>query len=82
MKTISSVKKWGNSLAVRIPVVVIQDLGLTENSSVQIISDGVVATIQPNKRKKPSLAELVTKITPQNCHKTVDWGEPVGKEVW
>jgi antitoxin MazE len=82
MKTNSSVKKWGNSLAVRIPSSVIKDLGLSENSSVQIVSNGVVATIQPNKRKKISLDELVAAITPDNVHRKVDWGSPVGKEVW
>jgi len=82
MKATSSVKKWGNSLAVRIPTAVIQDLGLSENSSVQIISNGVSATIQPNKRKKPTLDELVAAITPENRHDEVDWGKPVGKEVW
>ncbi|HUD07438.1 MAG TPA: AbrB/MazE/SpoVT family DNA-binding domain-containing protein [Candidatus Saccharimonadales bacterium] len=82
MKTNSSVKKWGNSLAVRIPSSVIQDLGLSENSSVQIISNGVVATIQPKKHKTINLDELVAAITPDNIHKEVDWGRPVGKEVW
>jgi antitoxin MazE len=82
MKTNSSVKRWGNSLAVRIPSSVIQDLGLSENSSVQIISNGVIATIQPNKRRKINLDELVAAITPDNVHGEVDWGSPVGKEVW
>ena len=78
----SSIKKWGNSLAIRIPSSVIQDLALTENSSVQITSNGIVATIQPNIRKKVSLDELVAAIKPDNIHKEVDWGKPVGKEVW
>jgi antitoxin MazE len=82
MKTSSSVKKWGNSLAVRIPSSVVQDLGLSENSSVQIVSNGVIATIQPKKRKKINLDELVAAITPDNIHKEVNWGRPVGKEVW
>ena len=82
MKTTSSVKKWGNSLAVRIPAAVAQDLGLSENSSVQIVSDGIVATIQPKKRKKRSLDELVAAISPNNIHEAVDWGDPVGKEIW
>ena len=82
MTTNSSIKKWGNSLAIRIPSSVIQDLALSENSSVQITSNGVVATIQPKKRKKLSLEELVAAITPDNIHKEVDWGEPVGKEAW
>lgn len=82
MKTTSSVKKWGNSLAIRIPTSVAQDLGLSEDSSIQIVSNGVVATIQPKKHKKTSLKELVAAITPENLHEEVDWGTPVGKEVW
>ena len=82
MTTNSSIKKWGNSLAIRIPSSVIQDLALSENSSVQITSNGVVATIQPKSRKKVSLDELVAAIKPDNIHKEVDWGKPVGKEVW
>ena len=82
MKTTSSVKKWGNSLAVRMPSAVVQDLGLSENSSVQIVSDGTTVTITPKRSKKLSLDELVRAITTQNSHQEVDWGEPVGREVW
>lgn len=72
MKTNSSVKKWGNSLAVRIPSSVIQDLGLSDNSNVQIVSNGLVATIQPKKLNKINLYELVSAITPDNVHGEVD----------
>ncbi len=78
----SSIKKWGNSLAIRIPASVVQDLALSENSSVLITSNGVIATIQPQKRKKVTLNELVAAITPDNIHNEVDWGRPVGKEIW
>ena len=79
MKTTSTIKKWGNSLAVRIPSVVDQDLGLSENSMIQISSDGAVATIKPKISKKVSLRELVDGITSDNRHQEVDWGKPVGK---
>jgi antitoxin MazE len=82
VKTTSSIRKWGNSLAIRIPAAVVQDLALTENSTVQIVSNGVVATLQPQKRKQATLDELVAAITPQNLHQEIDWGCPVGKEVW
>ena len=82
MKTTSSVKKWGNSLAVRIPTAIVQDLGLFENSSIQIVSDGISVTIQPKTLKKATLNELVAGITTKNLHSEVDWGSPVGKEIW
>ena len=31
---------------------------------------------------KPTLEDLVARITDENRHPEVDWGEPVGKEVW
>jgi antitoxin component of MazEF toxin-antitoxin module len=32
--------------------------------------------------EKPRLKELVARITTENRHLEVDWGEPVGKEEW
>ena len=34
------------------------------------------------KSTRYTLAELVAKITPENAHEEIDWGEPVGKEFW
>ncbi len=82
MTSTSSIKKWGNSLAIRIPSSVAKDLNLSENSTIQITSDGFMATIRPKKGKKQSLQDLVSAITPDNRHQEVDWGEPVGKEIW
>ena len=31
---------------------------------------------------KPTLEELGARITVENRHSEVDWGEPVGKEEW
>jgi antitoxin component of MazEF toxin-antitoxin module len=33
-------------------------------------------------RRKPTLEELVAGITDENRHDEVDWGPPVGNEVW
>ncbi len=82
MKTTTKVKKWGNSLGIRIPSAVAKDLGLSDNSSVQLISNGSSATIKPLTYKGKTLEELLEGITPENIHGEVDWGEPVGKEVW
>lgn len=34
------------------------------------------------KVRKYTLRELVSKITPKNRHKEVDFGRPRGKEMW
>jgi antitoxin MazE len=82
MKTTTQVKMWGNSLAIRIPSRVARDLGLTSDSQIEITSDGSSATIKREKNPRISLEELVKGITPENIHGEVDWGEPVGNEIW
>lgn len=82
MKTNAQVKKWGNSLAIRIPNSVAKDLGLVEDSAVQIASNGSSATIKLLKYKGMSLEEMLEGITPENIHGELDRSLPVGKEVW
>ncbi len=84
MKTTTKVKKWGNSLAIRIPQAVIQDLGLSSDSQLQLTSNGKSVTLKPktNKVKKLDLEKLLEGVTPENVHPEVDWGPPVGKEIW
>lgn len=82
MKTTTQVKKWGNSLAIRVPRRVAADLGLSEDSLVEITTDGSTATVKAEANHPFSLEDLVKGITPDNVHSEVDWGAPIGKEIW
>lgn len=82
MKTTTQVKMWGNSLAIRIPSRVARDLGLSSDSQVEITSDGTSATIKRDEQPRLSLDDLVKGITPENIHHEMDWGDPVGNEIW
>jgi antitoxin MazE len=82
MQTTTTVKKWGNSLAIRIPRAIVQNLGLSEDNDLQIISNGKVATLERKSHKKLTLQQLLEKVTPENVHGEIDWGGPVGKEIW
>ncbi len=43
----------------------------------------VRATSQEEKdRRKKLLEELLDGMTPEECHKEIDWGPPRGNEVW
>lgn len=77
----SKIQKWGNSLAVRIPKAFAEEAGLDENTNVDISVEGKTIIIRP-ARKKYTLAELLKGVTKANRHGEVDWGPPVGKEVW
>ncbi len=39
---------------------------------------------EEGQKRKPkyTLAEFVAKITPENRYESIDFGPPVGKEVW
>lgn len=77
-----TLKKWGNSLAIRIPQHIAKKINVTEGSQVDFdVVDGTLV-VKPSKRKRYSLFELVEKITPENLHGEIDTGASVGKEVW
>ncbi len=74
------VKKWGNSLALRLPAQLSASLGLKENDSVEMRQEHGGVFIR--KVEEETLDELIDRITPENLHDPIDWGHPVGKEVW
>lgn len=79
--TRTQIVSWGNSQALRIPQEMLRALQVGEGDEVELaVSDGrlVVQPVNP----KLSLESLVASITPENCHDEVDWGKPVGNEVW
>jgi antitoxin MazE len=78
----TKVKKWGNSLAVRLPKDLSDRLNLLAESPVSLKLVGQQLMIKPIKRPKTSLASLVKKINSQNRQEFVNWGKPVGHEVW
>lgn len=78
----SIVQKWGNSLAVRIPKSFADEIKLSQGSEIDLVLLKNKIQIEPIKEEKPSLDELVGKITKENIHKELDSGPPVGKEIW
>jgi antitoxin MazE len=73
--------KWGNSLAVRIPKVVVEQAHMAEGEELEITVEGVRIALEP-VNPKLSLESLVDAITPENLHGELDWGQPVGRELW
>ncbi|MDQ2891530.1 MAG: AbrB/MazE/SpoVT family DNA-binding domain-containing protein [Pseudomonadota bacterium] len=54
------VAKWGNSLAIRIPVDVVRELGLKEGDTVDLcaLDDAKVALISERQRREAAVKEL------------------------
>lgn len=74
------VQKWGNSLALRIPSALAQELGLYPNAPVKITLNGTRLIIEP--APQVDLDTMLAEITPENVHGEVDFGASVGNEVW
>ena len=72
---------WGNSQAIRIPRAMLDALHISEGDEVELMVEHGRLTAQP-VNPKLTLESLVAAITPENCHEEIDWGKPVGNEVW
>ncbi|MCP4166812.1 MAG: AbrB/MazE/SpoVT family DNA-binding domain-containing protein [Chloroflexi bacterium] len=78
----TQVKKWGNSLALRIPKAYAEQMAFVPDSPVEIsIIDGKLV-VNPLYDQEISLDDLLSSITEDNLHHEIDTGTAVGNEVW
>lgn len=76
------ISKWGNSQGIRIPKDFLKTLGITSDTplDIDIKNDSIVIS---KKYKHKTLKERVKESGVPLCfEKEIDWGEPVGNEVW
>ena len=78
----TKIKKWGNSLALRIPKSFALNANLRQNELVNLSIDKEKIIITPIGEKEYSLDELLECVTESNLHGEFDTGDPVGKEIW
>lgn len=76
---IVKVQKWGNSLGLRIPSALAHSVNIDNGTEVEISLGNQALLIKPIV-KKPTLEDLLSKITPENRHNEFDWGESEGNE--
>jgi len=77
----TTVQKWGNSLAIRIPGSYAKSLRLQKGVSVNLIEEENRLVIIPGKSSL-KLKDLLSKINDDNIHKEEFAEGPVGKEIW
>ncbi len=76
------VGKWGDSLALRIPETVAQEVHLEEDALVEVSVIDSKLTVGPIGVEHPTLEQLLAGITKQNLHGEVDTGAAVSHEAW
>ncbi|GLQ25121.1 multidrug transporter MatE [Algimonas ampicilliniresistens] len=77
-----TIKKWGNSLAVRIPTHIALQARLTEGAHVAIdVDDNGEINIKP-QRPRFKLTELLADYQkPEDDSAEIQWGELMGEEI-
>jgi antitoxin MazE len=78
----ATVRKWGNSLALRIPSGLAEDARLSDGAEVDIAVRNGRLVVEPVAAPEVSLEQLVAGITPENLHREQFADGPRGAEAW
>jgi antitoxin MazE len=73
-------KKWGNSLAIRIPKDIATTLSMEYNSLIELAIVNGVLVLKPQKKMR--LESLVSQINSENLHNEISTGGSIGNEEW
>lgn len=79
---LATVRKWGNSLAVRIPKPLAEDAALKEGTRVRMSVRDSRLIVEPKTKSRYELADLLRCVKKQHLHTETETGGPVGKEFW
>ncbi|OAZ76344.1 Antitoxin MazE [Acetobacter pasteurianus] len=77
-----TVRKWGNSAAIRLPANILEAVHLQINQAVDVREEDGRIIIQPVHPAVLSLDTLTAAITDDNRHGEVSFGPEVGGEIW
>jgi antitoxin MazE len=81
---VTKVQKWGNSQGVRLSKALLSDVAVNVGDVVDVaVRDGVLV-VTPVRRVRGGhdLRELVRRIPKDYKPEELDWGQPIGREVW
>jgi antitoxin MazE len=78
----TTIQKWGNSLAVRIPKAFVKEAHVAYGTRVDLTVDDGKIVIDPHTESEYKLEELLRGVTRRNLHAEVQTGDAAGREVW
>lgn len=77
----ATVRKWGNSAAVRMPATVMAEAKLEIDQQVDVrVEDGRIV-IEPVAPAEVTLDQLLAGVTADNLHAEEDFGPAIGREA-
>jgi antitoxin MazE len=79
MEMRTHIAKWGNSLAVRLPKAIVDQIDVADGTAVEITVESGALTLRPAVPRYV-LGDLLTDMTPQAMQEAFDWGPDRGRE--
>lgn len=77
----TTIQKWGNSQGIRIPKFILESLNWTGSERLVVSAEDDKIIIERAERRK-NIKELFADYHEEYTPIEIDWGEPVGDEVW
>lgn len=80
----TKIQKWGNSQGIRLSKQLLSDADIDVGDAVDVVVHGGTLIVTPVRRVRGGheLRRLVRRISKEYKPEEVDWGPPIGREVW
>lgn len=79
----TKIRTWGNSLAVRIPKPLAEQVGVHDGTPARLrVDEQGRLVVDPKKPSEYSLKKLLGAVTEENLHEEVKGGGSIGREAW
>jgi antitoxin MazE len=77
----TAIQKWGNSHGIRIPKVILEDLKWNGTERLAVRTENGKLIIERAEERK-NIKELFADFHEEYIPVEIDWGNPVGEEIW
>jgi antitoxin MazE len=78
---LARIRRWGNSLAVRLPKSLSSELGLADGSTVDLALDQGSIRLVPVTTRRQELSAKLEAVTFDNLHDDSGFGDPLENEM-
>ncbi len=81
---VTKIQKWGNSQGLRVSKELLSTADIDVGDAVEVVVHKGTLVVTPIRRVRGGhdLRELVGRISKEYRPEELDWGPPVGREVW
>ena len=80
----TTIVKWGNSQGIRLPKLLLDSVNLSDNDTVEVTAENNSLIIKKaeSKRAHKTIQDRFKDFHGEYEPIEIDWGKPVGNEIW